>query len=247
MKVFVTCLWVTSLLTTALAAPTGLSRTLTLPPGTTISIDSTVGDVGIRGWDKPELTIDIDAPAGVEPRVDEGPGAIRISAIQPGGAMDRTVRTRIAIRAPAKATFEAVRLLDGRLTVDGLSGSITADVRQGAIGASRVGGRVRLETGFGDVTVESATLDPAGLLRLRAFNGSVRLTFARPPVDARILALTFNGRIQSEIPLARREAFGPRFGEATLGKGEPLVSLDSITGDITIISSSSKFEGRSSK
>ena len=217
------------------AGPT-FSRTITLPPGTPISIDSTVGDVDIRGWDKPELTIDIDAPAGVEPRVDEGPGAIRISAIQPGGAMDRTVRTRIAIRAPGNATFEAVRLLDGRLTVDGLSGSITADVRQGGIGASRVGGRVRLETGFGDVTVESATLDPAGLLRLRAFNGNVRLTFARPPADARILALTFNGRIQSEIPLARREAFGPRFGEATLGKGEPVVSIDVITGDIVIAS-----------
>ena len=219
-----------------LRRPPTLSRTLTLPPGTSISIDSTVGDVDIRGWDKPELTIDIDAPAGVEPRVDEGPAAIRISAIQPGGAMDRTVRTRIAIRAPANATFEAVRLLDGRLTIDGLSGSITADVRQGGIEASRVGGRVRLETGFGDVTVESATLDPAGLLRLRAFNGSVRLTFARPPADARILALTFNGRIQSEIPLARREAFGPRFGEATLGKGEPVVSIDVITGDIVIAS-----------
>ncbi len=229
-------LWMTSLLATALAAPTALSRTIALPPGTTISIDSTVGDVDIRGWDKPELTIDIDAPAGVEPRVDEGPGAIRISAIQPGGAMDRTVRTRIAIRAPAKATFEAVRLLDGRLTVDGLSGAIAADVRQGGIAASRISGRVRLETGFGDVTVESAALDPAGLLRLRAFNGSVRLTFARAPEDARILALTFNGKIQSEIPLARREAFGPRFGEATLGKGEPVVSIDVITGDIVIAS-----------
>ncbi len=236
MKSLLTSPWVLGLLATALTAPTGLSRTIALPPGTPISIDSTVGDVDIRGWDKPELTIDIDAPAGVEPRVDEGPGAIRISAIQPGGAMDRTVRTRIGIRAPAKATFEAVRLLDGRLTIVGLSGAITADVRQGGIEASRIGGRVRLETGFGDVTVESATLDPAGLLRLRAFNGNVRLTFARPPADARILALTFNGRIQSEIPLARREAFGPRFGEATLGKGEPVVSIDVITGDIVIAS-----------
>jgi hypothetical protein len=213
-----------------------LSRTIKLTPGTTISIDSTVGDVEIRGWDKPELTVEIDAPAGLEPRVDEGPGAIRISAVQPAGGMDRAVRTKISVRALATAAFDAVRLLDGRLTIDGLSGAITADVRQGTIEASRIGGRVRLETGFGDVSVHSATLDAAGLLRLRAFNGDVRLTFARTPTDARILALTFNGRIQSEIPLARREGFGPRFGEATLGKGEPLVSIDSITGDIVIAS-----------
>jgi hypothetical protein len=236
-----------SCLATTVAGAATLSRTIALPPGASITVDSTVGDVEIRGWDKPEMTIEIDAPAGIEPRVDEGPAAIRISAVQPGGGMDRAVRTRIAIRAPATATFEAVRLLDGRLTLDGLSGAITADVRQGNIDASRVAGRVRLETGFGDVKVESATLNAEGLLRLRAFNGSVHLGFARTPADARILALTFNGKIQSEIPLTRREAFGPRFGEATLGKGEPLVSLDSITGDIIITSSSSKLEVRSSK
>jgi hypothetical protein len=207
-------------------------------PGASISVESTVGDVEIRGWDKRDLAIEIDAPAALEPRVDEAPTMVRISAVQPGGAMDRSVRTRIVIRTPADATFEAVRLLDGRLTLEALSGAVNADVRQGSIEATRVGGRLRLETGFGDVNVKSATLDAAGLLRLRAFNGTVRLTFARTPADARILALTFNGKIQSDIPLARKEAFGPRFGEATLGKGEPVVSIDVITGDIIITSRS---------
>ena len=92
------------------------------------------------------MTVEVDAPAGLEPRVDEGPGAIRISAVQPNGAMDRTVRTKIAARVPAAATFDAVKLRDGRLTIDGLSGAITADVRHGGIRASRVRGRVRLET-----------------------------------------------------------------------------------------------------
>jgi hypothetical protein len=234
MKRILIAAWIASLPSTA-TSPT-LSRTIALAPGTTISIDSTVGDVEIRGWDRPEMTVEIDAPAGLEPRVDEGPGAVRISAVQPGGAMDRSVRTRIAIRAPATATFDAVRLLDGRLTIDGLSGAIAADVRQGRIDAARVGGRVRLETGFGDVSVDAATLEANGLLRLRAFNGNVRLAFARAPADARILALTFNGKIQSDIPLSRKEAFGPRFGEATLGKGEPVVSIDVITGDIVIAS-----------
>lgn len=229
----------TSCLAANVASAATLSRTIALPPGVPITIDSTVGDVDIRGWEKPDLAIEIDAPAGIEPRVDEGPAAIRISAVQADGGMDRAVRTRIVIHAPAKATFEAVRLLDGRLTIDGLSGAMTADVRQGAIDASRVSGRLRLETGFGSVKVDAATLSPDGLLRLRAFNGNVRLGFARTPSDARILALTFNGKIQSEIPLTRRESFGPRFGETTLGKGEPVVSIDVITGDITIVTASS--------
>jgi hypothetical protein len=212
----------------------GVSKVVPLPGGVAVSVESTVGDVEIRAWNRPELSIDIDAPAGVEPRIDEGPGSIRISAVQAAGGMDRGIRTKIVLRAPSRATFESVRLLDGRLVISGLDGAITADVRQGSIDAASVAGRLRLETGFGDVKVESATLDPDGFLRLRAFNGSVRLAFARPPADARILALTFNGKIDSDIPLTRKESFGPRFGETTIGKGQPVVSIDVITGNISI-------------
>jgi hypothetical protein len=218
------------------APPVGVSKVLPLPDGAAISVGSTVGDVEIRAWNRPELSVDIDAPAGIEPRIDEGPSSIRISAVQPAGGMDRGIRTKIVLRAPAHATFESVRLLDGRLVISGLDGAITADVRQGSIEATSVAGSLRLETGFGNVKVDSATLDPDGFLRLRAFNGSVRLAFARPPADARILALTFNGKIDSDIPLTRKESFGPRFGETTIGKGQPVVSIDVVTGDIVIVS-----------
>jgi hypothetical protein len=209
-----------------------LTRTIPLPPGVTITVESTVGDVEIRGWERDELAVSIEAPDAVVPRVDEAPSSIVISAVQPGGGMDRGLRTRIILRAPPRTVFESIRMLDGRLKIDGLSGSVTADVRQGEIHATRVGGRLRLETGFGDVKVEDATLDPDGLLRLRAFNGDVHLALARRPADARILALSFNGRIDSAIPLQRREQFGPRFGEATLGKGEPVISIDVVNGNI---------------
>jgi hypothetical protein len=72
------------------------------------------------------------------------------------------------------------------------------------------------------------------MLRLRVFNGPIRVSFDRTPPDARILALTFNGSIASDIPLAMKDKFGPRFGEATLGAGEPVMSIDVVTGDITI-------------
>ena len=65
---------------------------------------------------------------------------------------------------------------------------------------------------------------------MRAFNGDVRLTLAERPADARILALALNGTIKSDIPLTLRETWGPRWGETTLGKGEPVISLDVVTG-----------------
>ena len=55
------------------------------------------------------------------------------------------------------------------------------------------------------------------MMRLRVFNGPLRVRFAKPPANARILAVTFNGRLTSDIPLTMKDAFGPRFGETTLG------------------------------
>jgi hypothetical protein len=107
-------------------------------------------------------------------------------------------------------------------------------VRQGGVRATDVSGVVRLETGFGDVIVERAHLEAGGLLRLRAFNGNVTLALERQPVNARVLALSFNGTITSNLPLHRRESFGPRFAEATFGTGEPVISLDAVNGNITI-------------
>ncbi len=69
---------------------------------------------------------------------------------------------------------------------------------------------------------------------MRAFNGDVLLTLAARPTDARILALALNGTIASDIPLNRKESWGPRWSEATLGKGEPVISIDVVTGKIEI-------------
>ena len=77
-------------------------------------------------------------------------------------------------------------------------------------------------------------MSPNGLLRLRSFNGDVRLTLAERPADARIMALALNGHVTSDIPLTRRDTWGPRWAETTLGKGEPVISLDVVTGLIDI-------------
>ena len=77
-------------------------------------------------------------------------------------------------------------------------------------------------------------MTPGGLIRLRAFQGDVALTLESTPPDARILATTFNGRITSDIPLNAKDQFGVRFAETTLGRGEPVISIDVVTGNIEI-------------
>ena len=68
------------------------------------------------------------------------------------------------------------------------------------------------------------------MLRLRAFNGDVRLTLVERPADARVTTLGPNGTIASDIPLTMKDTWRPRWGEATLGKGEPVIGIDVVTG-----------------
>ena len=109
-----------------------------------------------------------------------------------------------------------------------------ADVRRGTIAAADSEGTLRLESGIGDIVANRMRLSAGGLLRLRTFNGDVRLTLAERPSDARIMALALNGTITSDIRLTMKDTWGPRWGEATLGKGEPVISIDVITGTIQI-------------
>lgn len=217
------------------------SRTIPLPAGRTLAIDITVGNVRLEGSNRPDVEIEIErrAPSTedlslVPIAIDESPKRVQVRVLQAAGATDPAVRADLVVRVPRDAVVERVQILEGRLIVNGFQGTLSADVRRGPIEATDVSGSLRLETGIGSIAMTNARLSPNGVLRLRAFNGDVRLALAERPVDARILALALNGHVRSDIPLTMKDTWGPRWGEATLGKGEPVISIDVVTGTIEI-------------
>ena len=217
------------------------SRNIPWPAGKTLVIDATIANVRIEGWDKPdaEITIERHAPsaeqlAKLPVTIDDTPSRVSVRAVQADGETDPAYRCDITIRLPRAAVIDRVQVMEGRITVTRFTGTLTADLRRGPIEGKDLSGTLRLETGIGSVVLTGTKLSTGGLLRLRAFNGDVRLTLAERPADARILALALNGQIRSEIPLTMKETWGPRWGEATIGKGEPVISLDVVTGTIEI-------------
>ena len=217
------------------------TRVIPLPPGKPLSIEVTIGSVKIDGWDKPDAEIIIErrAPdkaqlARVPVVIDDTPARVTVRALQTENTTDPAYRADVTLRVPRAALIDRVQVLEGRITIEGFSGTMTADIRRGPIDGRNVSGTIRLEAGIGSVTVSDARLSENGLLRLRAFNGDVRLSLAARPADARIMALALNGQVKSDIPLTHRDTWGPRWAEATLGKGEPVISLDVVTGLIEI-------------
>jgi hypothetical protein len=169
-------------------------------------------------------------PVGIDERTD----GVYVAAVQQNDGRDATLRSAITIAMPASVPIQRVRVFEGRVKLANLKAACDVDLRRGPVDATGVAGRVRLESGIGSIEVKDAELTPGGMMRLRVFNGPVRVRFSKTPANARILALTFNGTIASDIPLTTKDKFGPRFGETTLGSGDPVLSIDVVTGDISI-------------
>jgi hypothetical protein len=214
--------------------------TVALPPERALTVYVTVGDVRIQGEPRADAVVDVVRTAGAEAAsrvpvtLEELAGEVRLSAVQAAGGMDPEFRSDVTVRVPNAASIRAIHIMEGRLTLASLRGAVDADVRRGPIDAADIQGSIRLETGIGNIVAQRARLSDDGLLRLRTFNGNVRLALAERPAHARILALALNGTVESDIPLRMKDAWGPRWGEATLGKGEPVISIDVVTGRIEI-------------
>jgi hypothetical protein len=234
------------LLSLAVASPVAAAtdrqtRTFAWQATRTLVLEVTIGDVRILASDRADVEVAVQRSAptsdalGQIPLVfEDTPERVTARFVQAEGGTDPAFRTDVVLRVPLDAVIERVKVIEGRLVVEKFRGALTADVRRGPIDATDVAGVLRLETGIGPVTLKNARLLPGGLLRLRAFNGDIRLQMPAPPADARVMALALNGTIQSDIPLTSRDTWGPRWSEATLGKGEPVISIDVVTGKVEI-------------
>ena len=184
-------MWIALAVALALGATVDVTdrqtQTIPLPPGKPLSIEVTVGTVRIDGWDKPEVEIVVQrhAPdkaqlARVALAIEDTPARVSVRALQTENTTDPALRAEVTVRVPRNALIDRVQVLEGRIAVEGFNGTLTGDIRRGPIDGKNVSGTLRLEAGIGAVTITEARLSEKGLLRLRSFNGDVRLSLAGP-------------------------------------------------------------------
>jgi hypothetical protein len=217
------------------------SRLVPVGEAADIRVDATIADVTLTAADRADVRIDVERHAPTRDdfarfpvAIDATDRVVRLSVLQRDDGRDGQLKTTVAISAPVSAVFSAVHVFEGRVRLHDVRSAADIAVDRGTIDATHVAGRVRLSSELGGIDVRDAELTPNGAMRLRVFNGPLRVRFAAQPVNARILAVTLNGSIVSDIPLTRRDKFGPRFGETTIGSGDPVLSMDVVKGDITL-------------
>jgi hypothetical protein len=208
---------------------------LSQPAGASLEIALGAADVVVVGAAGDRVRVSpIDPGDAASARAVSMTGDARVGVRLTGApAAAASPRPKIRVEAPASLPL-VVTLDNGEVRAEDMIGGASVRVVRGSIRAHALRGRVRLEIDTGPIVADAVRLSDGHSLKCRTFNGDVSIALEAPPADARILALTLNGAIRSSLPLATRAAFGPRFGEATLGAGAHVLSIDVVRGDIAI-------------
>jgi len=192
-----------------------------------LSLHTFDGAVEVRGWDRPEVVVEIEKRAEDKAAVDK----ITIIAEQAGKKIQIDVRhsgtrtfvgigsftspsARLIVNAPHKINLE-VRTADGSIVVERLEGKLQLRTADGRIRATEAGGDLLAESGDGSLTLEDvsgrieARTDDGGItvsgvpgaVRARSGDGAIALRIRRGAVMTEDwMVATSDGSISAELP-----------------------------------------------
>lgn len=211
----------------------------TLGPHGRIVIQNLYGDVTITGWDREDVLVEAikrapsrrgleDARVVVEP----SEGSLSIHTLYGGNETGRPASVEYRIVVPRSAALDDVRLVNGGLSIDGVTGPVKAIAVNGAIHAQRLSGRAELSTVNGSLEADFAEVSRARPISLSSVNGPIRLSI---PCGAGVSLSAHNrsGGIDSQVGQVSREQDGQRL-HTQLNRGGAQIRLENVNGGISI-------------
>jgi len=222
-------------------------QTYTLTPDGRIELDNINGPVHITTWDRNQVKVDAVKYAYSKERleearieVDSGKDYLSIRTRYPGhdqtfnwGSHNNPAEVEYTLTVPRTARLDEIKLINGSLNVNGVSGEVHASCINGRLEAHNLSGRAELSTINGHLDVKFDQL-PGSTVDLSSVNGSVELTI---PSDskAEIEASTMSGGIDNDFGLhVNHHNFVGHDLRGELGSGGPRIHVSNVNGHIEI-------------
>lgn len=213
-------------------AATPINQTRPLDPRGRIEIDNLKGRVEVRAWDRPEVKITGSLGEGVEKLLVEGDrGVLRVEVKYPSRARN-TEPTTLILQVPLQADLEIETvaanidvhgMASSELSLESVSGDITANGAPRQASVESVSGDVRLTLNSGNVSVDTVSGDLVLAGRL----------------DGEVAVQTVSGNlgVDSKGERLRKLSAGTVSGDvkvalALANDGE--VDMESVSGDLTL-------------
>jgi DUF4097 and DUF4098 domain-containing protein YvlB len=204
-----------------------------------IVIQNLYGDVSITVWDREDVLVEAikrapnrkgldDARVVVEPSA----GALSIRTLYAGNETGRLASVEYRITVPRSTSLDEIKLINGGLSINGVSGPVKASAVNGAIRAQRLGGRADLSTVNGLLEAEFEQIGPARQISLCSVNGPIRLSIPSG-AGASVQAHNRSGGIDSQFGRVSRDQDGQQL-RAVVNRGGAQIRLENVNGGISI-------------
>jgi hypothetical protein len=220
-----------------------MHQTYPLSASGTLELENINGSVRISAWDREEVKLDAIKRADskerlqeVEIRIDAGKDLLSIRTEYANHdhrhVHDNPGSVEYTLTVPRNARLDEIKLVNGDLDVEGVSGGVRASCVNGRLSARNLGGRTELSTVNG--RLEASVERLSSPLEVSSVNAAVLLTL---PSDAKadVRASTVSGSISNEfgIPVVNHRWVGHEL-EGELGGGGPDVRVSNVNGRIEI-------------
>jgi len=215
-----------------------------------VEIENINGPVHITGWDRNEVKVDAVKSAWTKERLDEtkivinaGQDNISIRTEYPshdhtfnfggGGEHNNPGSVEYTITVPRQARLDEIKLINGRLDIQEVSGEVRASCINGRLQVRNLKGPADLKTINGELEAAVDQL-PSTELKLSSVNGRLQVTLPSD-VKAEIDARTVSGSISNDFGLpASGHQFVGHSLHGQLGGGGTRVKLSNVNGSIEI-------------
>ena len=226
------------------ATATGTARaefraSYSLGPNGRVAIQNLYGDVQITAWDRDEVLVEAtkhssDAGCLNDARivVDTSSGMVSIRTQYTGGNAGQAASVEYHIMVPRGANLENVKLINGGLSLSGMTGAVKASSVNGSIKAERMEGQVELSTVNGFLDAGFQRISKGHPISLGSVNGPIKVSL---PSGARanVSAHNLSGGIDADFGRAWRAPSGHRL-EAAVNGGGTQIRVHNVNGGISI-------------
>jgi DUF4097 and DUF4098 domain-containing protein YvlB len=212
-----------------------------------VELDNINGDVHIASWDRNAVKVDAVKYADTKERLDEAKieidsrnDSLSIRTKYPDhnntwnwGSHNNPASVEYTLTVPRTARLDEIKLINGALDVNGVSGEVNASCINGRLEAHNLAGRARLSTINGSLDARFDQL--AGQrVELNSVNGSVDLTIPSDS-NAEVEATTVSGGINNDFGLhVNHHRFVGHDLRGELGSGGAHIKLANVNGRVAV-------------
>lgn len=219
------------------------NKTYPLTADGRVSLQNINGAIKVTGWDKNEVQVHAVKTADDRAKLEEAKivvdataSVIKIKTEYPQrDHYNNPAKIDYTIQVPRRARLDAIRAVNGAVSIDGVQGYINVSSVNGEVTGKALTGEVKLSSVNGRVFASLNELGGSAPIDLTAVNGSVELTLPSD-ANAELNASTLHGSIGTnfDLPVERTRFTGGSNVRARLGSGMTRVKLSTVNGSIKL-------------